>query len=118
MTYTYLIRDELVMIESYYHQNIPVTKISKYLNRPRQTIYNVTNFILKGHTALDYYKQYKENKRCCGRRAIILPEQQQVYIKKKVADGWTLDVIIDREEKPIDCSTRTLYRQFKKRLFD
>jgi len=28
------------------------------------------------------------------------------------------DVIIGRAEKPIDCSMRTLYRQFKDGLFD
>ena len=118
MTYTHLTTDELVMIESYYHQCIPIMNISKLLNRSRQTIYNVINFLRKGHNALDYYKQYKENKMRCGRRAITLPEDQQIYIKEKVAEGWTPDVIIGRAEKQIDCSMRTLYRQFKAGLFD
>ena len=43
MTYTHLTRDELVMIEAYYHQNIPVEKISSLLKRSRMTIYNVIN---------------------------------------------------------------------------
>ncbi|MGM8364594.1 IS30 family transposase [Virgibacillus sp. W0181] len=118
MTYTHLTTDELVMIESYYHQRIPVMKISELLKRSRQTIYNVTNFFHKGHTALDYYKQYKENKKRCGRHTIILPEKQQAYIKEKVAKGWTPDVIIGRAEKPVNCSMRTLYRQFKNGIFD
>ena len=118
MTYTHLTTDELVMIESYFRQNTAVTDISKLLNRSRQTIYNVINFLRKGHSALDYYKQYKENKKRCGRCAITLPVDQQVYIKEKVAEGWTPDIIIGRAEKHIDCSTRTLYRQFKAGLFD
>jgi len=35
-----------------------------------------------------------------------------------VAQGWTPDVIIGRAERPIACSVRTLYRQFKQGLFD
>ena len=118
MTYTHLTTDELVMIESYHRQDTAIMDISKLLNRSRQTIYNVINFLRKGYNALDYYKQYKENKKRCGRCTITLPVDQQVYIKEKVAEGWTPDIIIGRGEKHIDCSTRTLYRQFKAGLFD
>ena len=118
MTYTHLTTDELVMTEAYYHQNIAVTKISAQLKRSRMTIYNVINFLKKGHTALDYYRQYKKNKARCGRRQIVLPDEQQVYITEKVAQGWTPDVIIGRQEMPIACSMRTLYRRFKEKVFD
>lgn len=118
MTYTHLTTDELVMIESYFHQNTPVTKIAKFLDRSRQPIYNVIHFLKQGHTALDYYKQYQANKKRCGRHKILLPEKQQEYIKKKVSEGWTPDVIIGRGEEPIACSVRTLYRQFKERIFE
>ena len=50
------------MIESYYHQNIKIVKIAEYLKRSRTPIYNVINFLKEGHTALEYYQQYKENK--------------------------------------------------------
>lgn len=118
MTYTHLTTDELVLIESYYRNNISVLKISQYLKRSRQTIHKVVSFFKEGHTALDYYKQYKVNKKRCGRRKIVLPEDQQTYIKEKIGQGWTPDVIIGRGEKRIDCSMRTLYRQFKDNLFD
>lgn len=118
MTYTHLTTDELVLIESYHRNNISVLKISQYLKRSRQTIHTVVSFFKEGHTALDYYKQYKANKKRCGRRKIHLPEDQQIYIKEKVSQGWTPDVIIGRCEKTIDCSMRTLYRQFKDNLFD
>ena len=110
MIYTYLTTDELVMIEAYYRQNIKVAKIAEYLKRSRTPIYNVINFLKEGHTALEYSQQYKENKKRCGRRKIVLPEDQQACIKEKFAQGWTLDVIIGRNEKPISCSMRTLYR--------
>lgn len=118
MTYTHLTTDELVMIESYYHKNISVAKIAIYLNRTRTPIYTVINFLKEGHTALDYYQQYKENKRRCGRHRIVLPKKQQTYIKDKIAQGWTPDVIIGRAEESIKCSVRTLYRQFKEKIFD
>ncbi|WP_225743103.1 IS30 family transposase [Marinilactibacillus sp. Marseille-P9653] len=118
MTYTHLTTEELVMIEAYFHQNISVLKISTYLHRSRQTIHKVITFLRKGCTALDYFKQYKENKQRCGRRSICLPQDQKSYIQKMVAQGWTPDVIIGRAEKPIACSVRTLYRQFKQGLFD
>ena len=50
MTYIHLTTDELVMIESYYHQNIKITKIAEYLKRSRTPIYNVINFLKEGHT--------------------------------------------------------------------
>ena len=65
-----------------------------------------------------YYRQYKKNKARCGRRQIVLPDEQQVYITEKVAQGWTPDVIIGRQEMPIACSMRTLYRRFKEKVFD
>ena len=118
MTYTHLTTDELVMIESYYHQNIKVSEIAAYLKRSRTPIYNVIHFLKEGHTALEYYQQYKRNKKRCGRRKIVLPAEQQTYIKEKVAQGWTPDIIKGREEMPIDCSMRTLYRRFKEKVFD
>ncbi|AGY82491.1 integrase [Carnobacterium inhibens subsp. gilichinskyi] len=72
----------------------------------------------EGHTALEYYQQYKENKTCCGRRKLVLPLEQEEYIKEKVAQGWTPDVIVGRKEMPISCSMRTLYRRFKEKVFD
>ena len=40
------------------------------------------------------------------------------YVEEKVAQGWTPDVITGREEHPINCSVRTLYRLFKRQQFD
>ena len=118
MTYTHLTTDELVMIESYYHQHIPVSIIANRLKRSRTPIYNVINFLKEGHTAIEYYQKYKKNKQRCGRHKCVLPADQQVYIKEKVSQGWTPDVIIGRKERPIDCSMRTLYRRFKENMFD
>src|SRR5690625_1038694 len=118
MTYTHLTTDELVMIEADYQQNISVTIIAERLKRSRQPIYNVVNFLKQGKSAIDYYKRYKENKKRCGRRKISLPEKEQKYMKKKVALGWTPDVIIGRAEKSISCSMRTLYRRFEDGDFD
>ena len=56
MTYTHLTTDELVMIESYYHQHIPVSTIASRLKRSRTPIYNVINFLKEGHTAIEYYQ--------------------------------------------------------------
>ena len=49
---------------------------------------------------------------------MVLPIDQQAYIEKQVAQGWTPDVIVDRREMRIDCSIRTLYRMFKRGTFD
>ncbi|CAM2927571.1 IS30 family transposase [Salinicoccus roseus] len=49
---------------------------------------------------------------------MVLPTDQQAYIERQVAQGWTPDVIVDRQEMSIDCSGRTLYRMFKREAFD
>jgi IS30 family transposase len=83
MTYTHLTPNELVMIEAYFHQETPVAIVAKQLKRGRQTIYNVYNFLKCGGTALEYFEQYKENKRRCGRTEIIFPAEEKEYIEKK-----------------------------------
>lgn len=118
MTYTHLTPTELVMIEAYFNQMHAVSKVAKRLQRSRQTIYNVYRFLKNGGNAMSYYKQYKKNKSNCGRRPIVLPDEQQEYIQKKVVQGWAPDVLIGRAEFPIACSVRTLYRMFKDQTFD
>lgn len=44
MTYTRFPTDELVMIEAYYHQSVPVVKIEAYLKQTKTPIYTVINF--------------------------------------------------------------------------
>ncbi|MCB5954429.1 IS30 family transposase [Enterococcus sp. CWB-B31] len=118
MTYTHLTPNELVMIEAYFNTQQPVAQVAKRLGRARQTIYNVYHFLAAGYTALEYYQQYKAHKSRCGRRSIVLPDEQKDYIQTKVTQGWTPDVLIGCGEFPIDCSIRTLYRMFRKGLFD
>lgn len=118
MTYTHLSTDELVIIESYFHQNASVSKISEQIGRARQTVHNVVTFLKDGHTALDFYKRYKANKQRCGRKQTVLSNDQRAYVAEKVAQGWTPDVIVGRREQPINCSSRTLYRMFKRKDFD
>ena len=118
MTYTHLTTDELVLIESYHKISKPVLQVAKILNRSRQTIYNVYTALNNGLSVFEYYKKYKQNKRKCGRRPISLSDNETEYIQKKVAQGWTPDVIIGRAEFPISCSVRTLYRLFKREQFD
>ena len=113
MTYTHLTPNELVMIEAYFHQETPVAIVAKQLKRGRQTIYNVYNFLKCGGTALEYFEQYKENKRRCGRTEIIFPAEEKEYIEKRSTEGWTPDVIIGRAERTFSCSISTLYRRFK-----
>ena len=118
MTYNHLTPTELVMIEAYFNQSQPVSKVANLLQRSRQTIYKVYRFLKSGGSAMSYYKQYKKNKRNCGRHPIVLPDEQQEYIQKKVVQGWAPDVLIGRAEFPIACSVRTLYRMFKDKTFD
>jgi len=118
MTYTHLTTKELVWIEAYFHTDQSVTVASNALNRSRQTIYNVYNFLKQGKTIHDFYQNYKENKGRCGRQPIHLPIEQIEYVETMVKKGWTPDVIIGRSEVPISCSARTLYRKFKTNEFD
>ncbi|HFL7330353.1 TPA: IS30 family transposase, partial [Enterococcus faecium] len=81
-------------------------------------MHNVYQFLKTGATILNYYQQYKENKKRCGRRSIALPEEQKEYVQKRVVQGWTPDVIVGRSEMKLDCSVRTLYRMFQTGAFN
>ena len=79
MTYTHLTSNELAMIEAYYNNHQSVAKTAVLLNRSRQTIHKVYQFFKTGHNALDYFNQYKKNKTRCGRRPIVLSDEQTEY---------------------------------------
>lgn len=53
MTYTHLTTNELVMIEAQYQENTKVSDIVTSLGRPKQTIYNVINYLKEGDSAYD-----------------------------------------------------------------
>lgn len=119
MAYTHLTMKELIWIENYYDSGKKVTDIAKKLNRAIQTIYNVVNFLKNSGNIQEYYDQYKENKSRCGAKKKVFNTKQITYIKKKVDQGWSPDVIIGRNELPLGCTARTLYRRFKdSELFD
>lgn len=67
MTYTHLTTDELVLIESYFNIEEPVTLVARRLNCSRQTIYKMFSFLKQGKNALDYYRKYKQEKSRFGR---------------------------------------------------
>lgn len=119
MTYTHLSMKELGWIEAYFDIGYKAYDIAKKLGRSNQPIYNVVNFFKKGGTIRDYFERYTQNKSKCGAKKKTFTRQQTQYVKDRVADGWTPDVIIGRGERDLGCSMRTLYRRFKdSALFD
>src|SRR5699024_1870517 len=118
MTYTHLSTDERVIIESYFQQNISVSKISKQIGRARQTVHNVITFLKDGHTALDFYKRYKANKQRCGRKQTALPHDQRAYVEEKVAQGWTPEVIVGRRDRKNNCTGSKLNLLIKRKVLD
>lgn len=118
MSYTHLTKTELVFIEEYHEFGLLGRKIAKKLKRGHEAIYRVIRQLKKGLTAIDVHLEYKANKAKCGRKKVQLTLNEKSYIEEKVRDGWTPDVIIGRNERPISCSMRTLYRKFESGEFD
>lgn len=118
MSYTHLTKTELIFIEEYHLFGLSGHQIADKLKRGHESIYRIIRQLKKGFTAIEIYLQYQVNKARCGRKKIDLPPSEVTYIKKKVREGWTPDIIIGRNEKPICCSMRTLYRKFKDGEFD
>lgn len=118
MSYTHLTKTELVFIEEYHEFGLSGRKIAKKLKRGHEAIYRVIRQLKKGLTAIDVHLEYKANKAKCGRKKVQLTLNEKSYIEEKVRDGWTPDVIIGRNERPISCSMRTLYRKFESGEFD
>ena len=119
MAYTHITMKELGWIEIYNEMGLKPPKIAKKLGRSNQPIYNVVTFLKEGGTIIEYFNRYKKNKSQCGAKKKTFSKKQTQYIKDRVSDGWTPDVIIGRAEKNLGCSMRTLYRRFKdSSLFD
>ena len=81
MTYTHLTTNELLMIETYYQENIKDSDIVTLLGRSKQTIYNVINYLREGHSTYDYYNRYKINKKRCGRNKTSLTQSEKEFIQ-------------------------------------
>src|SRR5699024_12296066 len=101
MSYTYLTKTELVFREEYHEIGLTGRKIAKKLTRSHEAIYRVIRQLKKGLNAIDIFRQYRRNKSNCGRKKITLSSDEKEYINKKVQEGWTPDVIVGRQEKPI-----------------
>lgn len=108
MSYTHLTKTELIFIEKYHLFGLSGHQIADKLKRGHESIYRIIRQLKKGFTAIEIYLQYQVNKARCGRKKIDLPPSEVTYIKKKVREGSTPDVIIGCNEKPICCSMRTL----------
>lgn len=89
-------------------------RIYRLIRHARQTVRYVVVFLKSEHTALDYYSRYKANKKCCGQRPTVLSTAQQAYVEEKVAQGWTMNMMVDRQERPVGCSMRLLSRMFER----
>ncbi len=109
MTYTHLTTNELVIIEAYYQEGATVSAIVASLGRSNQTIYKVIHYLEAGHTAYDYYNDYKDNKKRCGRRQTQLTQSEQDFIQMHLELNWSLDVVKGTYPDKIPCSMRTLY---------
>lgn len=118
MSYTHLTKTEIIFIEEYFTLGLKGRTIAKRLQRGHEAVYRIIRQLKAGKTAIEIYQEYVENKQNCGRKAIVLPQDEIDYINEKLADDWTPDVIIGRKEKTISCSMKTLYRQFEKGIFD
>ena len=119
MAYTHLTMKELSWIETYFDTGLKPYKIARKIGRSNQPVYNVVSFLKEGGSIIEYFDQYKQNKSKCGAKKKTFTRKQTQYIKNKVSEGWTPDVIIGRGEKDLGCSMRTLYRRFKDgSLFD
>ena len=117
MTYTHLTTNELVMIEAYHKNHVPVSQIAKSLKRARQTIYNIIHFFEQGNSAMDYYNAYKANKKRCGRHQTQLDDETKEFIQAYLEQDWSMDVIKGTFPEKIPCSMRTLYRLADRGLF-
>lgn len=118
MTYKYLNTQELTFIYHFGKQDTKAYLAARALWRSAETVYRVYRFMNQGKSIVQYQEYYHHQKAKCGRKPIILPEDERKYVQKQVNAGWTPDIIIGRNEHHINCSVRTLYRMFKRGEFD
>lgn len=93
-------------------------KVANLLQRSRQTVYNVYQFLKSGGNAKSYYKQYKKTKLNSEYLQLFHLMNNRNTFKKRVVQGWNPDVLISRAEFPISCSICTLFRMFKNQIFN
>ena len=63
------------------------------IKKPRQTVYNVVNFLNAGGTVQEFWIKYQQNKKKCGAKRKNLSKEEQEYVRNKLDKGWTPDTL-------------------------
>lgn len=84
MTYTHLSTDELVIIESYFHQNVSISKISRLIGRAHQTVHIVVAFLKFGTLRLIITVATMQIRNAAVEGPLSYPQRNRPRSKKKL----------------------------------
>ena len=92
--------------------------IAKYYDRDRGTIARLRRACRQGMSAWDYHERRRLNMSRCGRKKKELSPEALAEIKKRLAEGWSLEAIANASGVDVGCKDRTLYRKAAAGCFD
>ncbi len=117
MTYKHLTTRELTLIADFGIKALKLIGPLNYFNvvKKPSIVFIVSSITVKPSTNI--FRLISDIKRRCGRKRTQLPTIEVNYIHAQIKAGWTPDTIIGRDEHPISCSMRTLYRMFARNQY-
>ena len=87
----------------------------------KDKVYTYYRLFKQGQSVEEIYSNYKQNKRRCGRKELVLSEHKLEEIRCLLAQGWSLDAIAGRDRlmnHSERVSTKTLYKRLKQGIID
>ncbi len=87
----------------------------------KDKVYTYYRLVKHGLSVEEIHSTYKQNKRRCRRKELILSEQNLEEIRHLLAQGWSLDAIADGDKLMNHSErvlTKTLYKLLEKGVIE
>ena len=113
--------NQLTNIESNYYLGVNAYEGVRHMQIGKDKVYTYYRLLKKGFSVEEIYFNYKQNKKCCGRKEITLSQQKVQEIHELLGQEWSLDAIAGRDKlmgHSERVSTKTLYKLVKNGSID
>ena len=121
MSYHHITIPQLTNIEVNYYLGINARECSRRMKIKKDKVYMYYRLFKQGLSVEEIYSNYKQNKRRCGRKELVLSEHKLEEIRCLLAQGWSLDAIAGRDRlmnHSERVSTKILYKLLKQGIID
>ena len=119
MSHQHITINQLTNIKANDYLNLNAREYARRMKIGKDKAYAYDCLFQRGLSVEEFYSQYKQNKRHCGRKPVTISKQKLDSIHDALDQGWSVEAIARRDKlmTPEErVSTKTRYQFVKIRL--